>query len=393
MSLFIDLWNNTGGLKTNRKLRQHTRFGIHEGDGDSIANYLARVELSNILGKDNPLLPTILEHAKSNDLFARVSQHYELNKWVKSCPVQSKHWANLFEAWIACVVYERALYDNSDPLFDVRQFLSQIWSIRYRRLSRFFTYPLFTITSSIHMRSHNLNTTPISADTNPIIETQNILYPSDLFDEVLGVTYQHQKKPPPVRPMGFLATTTIMKHDSAEGTFKCCAFGANETEAREIARYRYHMRKSCCTTCDPSLNMVWRTNFVHGPKSALDTVRGEIFSTITSHIDETRIMGKDNVPKYLLEKMRGYFDSYLKSSVDKKIIAMINCQQVSVPLSSLPHTFHFLSHLCSFLPLSSQSNRSSHTSLWSWGIWNGQAISFIMSCNMLCKTYLVQNLC
>ena len=327
MSLFIDFWSNTAGLKANRKLRQHIRFGIHEGDGDSIANYLARVELPNIIGQENPLLTIFLEHAKSNDLFARVSQHYELNKLVKSCPIQSKHWANLFEAWIACVVHERALYDDSDPLFDVRQFLSQIWSIRYRRLSRFFKYPLFTI----RMGSHHLNSIAISADTNPIIETKEILYPSDLFDEVLGVTYQHQKKPPAVRRVGFLAIAT--EHDPAEEVFKCCAFAANESEAKEIARCRYHMRKSCCTICDPSSNIVWETTLAHGPKSALDTVRAEIFSIVTSHIDEARVMGKDNIPKYLLEKMREYFDSYLKSPYDKKTIVMIHCQLVSVPLS------------------------------------------------------------
>jgi hypothetical protein len=350
VSLFIDLWINVNISKANRK-SQNPRFSIHEGDGDSNANYLARVELPNILGRHSPLLTIVLEHAKSNDLFARISEHYVLNKWVKSRPTKSKQWANIFEAWISCVALERALYGHSDPLVDVRRFLSQIWSIRYQRLSQFFIRPLFTNRNFIRTRSHDLKGIPISLDKDPIIDCQKIHYPSNLFDGVLGVMDQNQETKPTVRLVGFLATATIAKHDPAEETFKCCAFSANESEATEIARHRCYIGKPCCKICDPSLNMAYGITFAHGPKTALDTIRDEIFSTITSHLDKTRVKQKDNALTYLLEKMAEYFDSCLKSWFDKEIIALINYQQVSGPFSFPLHAFLFLLIYAHFLPL------------------------------------------
>jgi len=83
--------------------------------------------------------------------------------------------------------YERTLYSTLDPLFDIRIFLSKIWSIRYQGLSQLFLLPLFNITASI-VRSHNPNLTPIVADINPIINLKEIKYPSDHFKVVLGAS-------------------------------------------------------------------------------------------------------------------------------------------------------------------------------------------------------------
>lgn len=348
----MDLWVNVNSTRTIKKTQQHPRFSIHEGEGDSNVNYLARTELPSILGRHSPILTIVFEHAKSNDLFARISEHYELNRWVKSRPTKSKQWANLFEAWISCVALERAIHGNSDPLVDVRLFLSHIWSIRYQQLSQFFIRPLFINRNSVNMGSHDLKSIPISREKDPIIDCQEIYYPSDLFNGVLGVIDPNQKeKKPTVRLVGFLATAMIAKHDPAEGTFKCCAFAANKSEAMEIARHRCNIGTPCCKICDLSLNMPYGITIERGPKTALDTIREEIFSFITSHLDKTRAKQNDNNLIYPLKEIAEYFDSCLKPWFNKEIIAWINYQQVSDPLSFLLPYFSFLFHLCIFLPL------------------------------------------
>src|SRR5437762_793741 len=71
LGLLPSLWINVNVSKANRKSQQHPCFSIHEDDGYSNANYLTHIELLNILGQSHsPLLTIILEHAKSNDLFA-----------------------------------------------------------------------------------------------------------------------------------------------------------------------------------------------------------------------------------------------------------------------------------------------------------------------------------
>jgi hypothetical protein len=74
------------------------------------------------------------------------------------------------------------------------------------------------------MRSHDLKGIPISLDKDPVVDYRKILYPSDLFDGVLGAMDQNQETKSTVRLVWFLATATIANHDPAKGTFKCRAF-------------------------------------------------------------------------------------------------------------------------------------------------------------------------
>jgi hypothetical protein len=314
----------------NKKLQQHPRFSELESMGDSIANFLVRDEIPKILGHCNyHLIQIVSENARSNALFARGTEHYKLHKLVKSPPTNHKLWANIFEAWIACVKLERELYNEMDPLVDVRRFLSQIWSIRYRRLSQFFIRPLINITTHITLKSHpNSTALSLPLDVNPTVTVQKINYPSPIFDPVLGVMYKYRKKRPSERFVGFLATAKIAKQNKVGETFQSTAFSTNEIEAKEVASRRCYMVESSCKTGNPLSCMKREPNLELGLESECDKVRSEISSAVESHVVEADATGRDYVLKYLLEKMRGWFDSHLQSLTDEKSIVMIYCQKV-----------------------------------------------------------------
>ena len=329
LSLMIDLYTNTTrDPNGKRNLQQHPRFSELESLGDSIANFLARDELPKILGHDNfNLIQIVSENARSNALFARGTEHYKLHKLVKSAPSNGKLWANIFEVWIACVKLERELYDKLDPLVDVRRFLSQIWSIRYRRLSQFFIRPLIKFATPIALKSRK-NPARLSRakDLNPEVTSQPIKYPSAIFEPVLGAMYKNRKKPPDERFVGFLATAKIAKHDQASEQYT--AFSTDEIEAKEIAKRRCYMVEISCKSSKPSSYVKEEPTLDLALESEYDRVRSEIFLVLKSYVFEAHAMGRDYVPRYLSEKMRAWFESHLQSLTDKRTIVMTHCQKV-----------------------------------------------------------------
>ena len=348
LALIIDLWANTDGLERDRprakgnrgvknshRPHQSDRWTTLEGKGDAYAHFLAHNELPKILGENNhQLLRIVIDHAKSNDLFAQISRTYKLDKWVKNRPMgNNKQWANVFEVFIACAALDRQLYDDSDYLADIRFFLIRLWSIRYRRLSQYFMRPIFDTLSSVPSKLHaHPNATSITVDS-----IEQIDYPSHpIFADVLG-SLVNGKGRPTLRCVGWLATVTITSPDEAERTHTYNAFSSvNEAEAIEMAKLRCSIPNSTC-----------QSNILISPESVYDKIRREIFMEMTSFLDQVPAMAKKESkhPKHLAEKMGRYLDTYLGSTSDTTIMPIIQWQKVLLPFAA----FHYPSSSLSVL--------------------------------------------
>jgi hypothetical protein len=342
LSLIIELWTNTDGLKRDRPHPKSTKglkngkrpnkadhWGTLEVKGDGYAKHLAVEELPKIIGPENhKLLRVLIEHSVSNAFFAQISRDYKLNKWVMCSPRDEKQWANIFEVFIACVALNRQLLDPLNYLVDVRVFLSQLWSIRYRKLSKYFMPPLFDIPDLSEIYLHpNVN----------VVNVEQIDFPTDpIFSSVLGSLVNSEKSPTP-RVIGWLATVTISKHDQAECTFSYPGFSSvDETNAIEIAKLRCSIL-NCTSQCNTSVN----------PEQVHDRAPDQIFTMIKQLVEEVSADERKNsgFPKRLAEKLQIYLDDNFKSDSDTESVAMRHWQKVICPIRFFPKSSLFLSSL------------------------------------------------
>src|ERR1700738_3400841 len=96
---------------------------------------ISQQELGRIFGQRNTnLIGLISDHANSNNFFAEIARHYQLEKRVRVPPLSTKRWADIFEAWVGCHIVESQLYNQEDPMAQLRHFLNCLWSTRYRQL-------------------------------------------------------------------------------------------------------------------------------------------------------------------------------------------------------------------------------------------------------------------
>jgi len=101
--------------------------------------------LAKIFGRKNhDLINIIFDHANSNYFFGIITKHYQLEKRVSRVPKGNnklKSRADIFEAWVGGHVYEWRQYNDGDILLELRSFLNQLLTVRYRELAVFFYNP------------------------------------------------------------------------------------------------------------------------------------------------------------------------------------------------------------------------------------------------------------
>jgi dsRNA-specific ribonuclease len=130
------------------KTAKTSGFSALELFGDSWIRTLSMELLPLIFGPENKCLITfLLNHANSNKFYDQVAQYYELEKRISVLPEmhqiglgQRKGAADIFEGWIASHIIERQFYDIGDPLYELRKFLKELWSLRYRDLQEYYCH-------------------------------------------------------------------------------------------------------------------------------------------------------------------------------------------------------------------------------------------------------------
>lgn len=147
-ALLFRFWDNVTEVPTDSRSacfpsakdedKKSIPWGALERLGDTWIKTISQEELPMIFGLRNYALVNFLtDHSNSNKFFDQVARHYELDRLVRLSPEKKnkkKGCADLFEAWIGCHVLEQRLYDQDDPLHELRHFLKRLWTLRYREL-------------------------------------------------------------------------------------------------------------------------------------------------------------------------------------------------------------------------------------------------------------------
>jgi hypothetical protein len=146
-ALLFRLWDNVLPVDTTSsdlKPVKASRLAALERFGDAWIRTLSLELLPLIFGSESHCLITFLQnHANSNKFYDQVARHYELEKRLCVLPQMEivegnkKGAADVFEGWIACHIIERQLYDIADPLYELRNFFKELWSLRYRGLEEY----------------------------------------------------------------------------------------------------------------------------------------------------------------------------------------------------------------------------------------------------------------
>jgi hypothetical protein len=225
-SFVRDLWENelplvkkarTDKSEKTRRGTRYDRWATFERNGDFILLALVRRCLWQMFGPENyRLLNVVEDHAKSNKFFARVAQHYHLDKWVKSKPATEKAWADIFEVWAACHAAERQLYDEDDPLPELRRFIAQLLHLRYGQLE------IYAYKRCLELRLPYLN---LPYDKREIIYGQD-----KLLTEILSANYNPDSG---LRTVGYFAvarTTIRRRTNSGIREISVSAFAPTEAE-------------------------------------------------------------------------------------------------------------------------------------------------------------------
>ena len=113
--------------------------------GDTNITTISQRELPKIFGLKNISLLNILsDHANSNEFFAEITIAYDLQRLVqymkwkhRAKKEEYQSWGDIFEAWVGCYIFGRQLYDKTDPLDELSNFLLQDCWLRYRDLKTY----------------------------------------------------------------------------------------------------------------------------------------------------------------------------------------------------------------------------------------------------------------
>lgn len=179
-------------------------WGTLERLGDTWIKTISQEELPKIFGLRNYALVNFLtDHSNSNKFFDQVAQYYELDRRVRLSPRKNKNknkkgCADLFEAWIGCHVLEQRLYDQDDPLHELRYFLNQLWTLRYQELK------IYAYHSSVNRRN-------ILAAEGERISCVKINWPDD---ELLKKNFPSLTNSKQNREIGYLITRTSTSSDT-----------------------------------------------------------------------------------------------------------------------------------------------------------------------------------
>jgi len=128
-----------------------------------------------------------------------------------------KYKADIFEAWIGGHIYERRQYDYFDPLLELRHYLKNIWTIRYRKL---LVYTYNPSTSSAYIPSTERQATIV-----PVKDAND-----EILKEVLG-GYLNGLTNLPEKGFGYFVTVALPER-------VCYSFSTSESEANEMASFR-----------------------------------------------------------------------------------------------------------------------------------------------------------
>jgi hypothetical protein len=189
--------------------------------GDTYITMISQQELSRIFGRRNTnLIGLISDHANSNNLFAQVARYYKLEKRVRVAPLSTKRWADIFEAWIGCHIVESQLYNQDDPMCQLRHFLYQLWSTRYRQLM------VYAYNPSAHCH--------ISPDEIESTSHVKIYWP---HDSLLLTTLASLRRDSQQRDVGYLINYNLKKGKPRQD-FVLCEVEAEELISRRICAQR-----------------------------------------------------------------------------------------------------------------------------------------------------------
>ena len=207
-ALLFQFWDNgiqvdtestsTDPLSTNEDEKKPVSWAAMERLGDTWIRTISQEELPNIFGSRNyALINFLTEHANSNKFFDKVARCYELDRRVRIPPRRKrikdkKGCADLFEAWIGFHVLEQRLYNQNDPLHELRYFLNKLWSLRYRELKTYACHPSLNRT----------NILPVGIDKTPPVK---INWPDD---QLLKKNLPSLNKDTQNREIGYLVSST-----------------------------------------------------------------------------------------------------------------------------------------------------------------------------------------
>jgi hypothetical protein len=312
------LWEN--GDLVDRRIRRAERSDVHKPQswktlerlGDTMITMIAQQELSRIFGdRNHSMIGLVSDHANSNKLFAAVAGHYKLETRVQFPPRFNKRLADIFEAWVGCHVIETRLYNENDPMCELRHFLYRLWSIRYRKLM------VYVYNPSIRRQ--------LSSDEIEETSRVKIMWPNDaLLRENISLPLDSQGL-----EIGYLVTHKLKNQGPPLQDFVLSEAEADQVTRRRIWNERtstFHVASNPDRSTRGPLPVL--ASLFQQYRNKCDLAMQKIF--IRENDEETRKV----CTKAVIDELGCWVDELKNLTPDtekQKVIAMLLWQQVPPP--------------------------------------------------------------